>query len=308
MKYFHYFLTLMGSLAVLGCKQPQQPQVDPLDALYSRATIAANIEYRNIDSISLRLTVFAPSERLGEPPWVHYSDQKKPTLLFFHGGGWRDGEKESRVLGLMPYVSKGWVVVTADYRLLRQAPLPDIIGDCRTALNWVYAHADRFKIDTGKIVVSGESAGGHLALMTALAKNDSLYNSDAPLLKGKTVAAVINWFGITDVPEFVKDWKDKELLCKDRDTTRLNAVYALTSPVNFIDKDSPPVLTIHGTDDPIVHFIQAEQLEQKLNENKISSELIAVKGKKHGNFSAEEMTNNFDAIWKFLNETGINNK
>src|SRR5205085_7887430 len=126
----------------------------------SNTQVVSNLEYKNFDSIHLLLDVYVQAKRLGEPPWVEYSSDRKPTLLFLHGGGWTSGDKISRSLFLMPYISKGWCVVTANYRHLDQTDLPGIIGDARSALNWLYENADKYKFDTSKIIVSGESAGG----------------------------------------------------------------------------------------------------------------------------------------------------
>src|ERR1700710_204230 len=121
-------------LSLAGCGNKPDP-VDEVAALYSNTQVIGNIEYNKIDSISLLLDIYVPFTRLGEPPWVKYSDDRKPTLLFLHGGGWNSGDKISRSLFLMPYIQKGWCVVTADYRLIDKATLPQMIGDARMALN-----------------------------------------------------------------------------------------------------------------------------------------------------------------------------
>ncbi|MCB0485182.1 MAG: alpha/beta hydrolase [Flavobacteriaceae bacterium] len=285
---------------MLACKVDKEQTIDPVASLFSKTTVAAEKEYRFIDSISLKLDVFVPSKRLGESPWMAYTDGNKPTLLYFHGGGWKDGEKESRILEILPYVDKGWVVVTANYRLLKDASLPEIIGDCRTALEWVYEHANQFKMDTTKIFISGNSAGGHLALMSGLLKDDSFYGSDFSSKHKNNIAGIINWYGITDVPLFVKNWKNKQILTKD--DMSLDTIYNYTSPINFIDGTIPPILTIHGSIDSVVSFKHAEILHQKLDENNMKNKLLKIDGKKHGNFNAEEMTYIYKEIWKFTDE------
>jgi len=290
-------------VALTSCNNNTEQEVDPVAAMFSNTTIAAEKTYRKIDGISLKLDVYVPSKRLGEPPWVKQTEDKKPTLVYFHGGGWRGGEKESRALEILPYVDKGWVVVTANYRLLKQTSLPEIIGDCKTALNWVYNNADHFKIDTTKIIVSGNSAGGHLALMTALSKEDSIYKCDYPIKKRNKVAGVINWYGISDVSLFVEGWKDKHILFED--LTQLERVYKETSPLNFIDDKTIPILTVHGEIDSIVPFLHAKMLHKKLNDKGVKNKLVKINNRKHGNFDAKEMTDSFKSIWEFLEEIGI---
>lgn len=300
-------LILIIILGLTACKKKDKaPRIDPVAALFSKTTVAVEIEYRNINGISLALDVYVPSKRLGESPWVKYAEEKKPVLLYLHGGGWRSGEKESRILEFLPYVDRGWVVVTANYRLLHQASLPEIIGDCRTTLDWVYNQSDKFKIDTNKIVVTGNSAGGHLALMTALVKEDTLYRSDPSLHKKSRVAGVINWYGITDVSLFVNNWKDKEIIFGEK--YEVDSISKITSPIYNIDKNAPPVLTIHGANDKVVPFIHAEMLHQELNEHGIKNKLLKIENRKHGDFDAEEMTQIYKEIWKFLDAIGINNQ
>ena len=290
--------------SLTACRNDSEPKIDSVVALFSKTTIVAEKEYRNINGISLVLDVYSPSKRLGEYPWVKYTEQKKPVLLYIHGGGWRSGEKESRILEFLPYVDKGWVVVTVNYRLLHQASLPEIIGDCKTALNWVYDNSDKFKIDTSKIVIAGNSAGAHLALMTALSKENDLYKSEPQSFKRSKVAGVISWYGITDVSLFVKNWRDKQIIFKD--DKEFDGFYELTSPIYNIDKDTPPVLTVHGAIDEVVPVIHGEMLHERLNNEGIKNKLIKLENRKHGDFDPEEMTNIYKEIWKFLDDIGIN--
>ena len=73
-----------GMILLVACEK-QPVQIDPVAALYSDTQVIPNIEFSNIDSISLKLDVYVQTKRLGEPPWVEYSDDRKPTLLFLHG-------------------------------------------------------------------------------------------------------------------------------------------------------------------------------------------------------------------------------
>ncbi len=298
----NYWMAFLLPL-LAACGTSKEIKEDPVVALFSKTTIASGKEYRNVDGISLLLDVYVPSKRLGEEPWVRYSDERKPTLLYFHGGGWRSGDKESRVMEILPYVDKGWVVVTANYRLLGQASLPEIIGDCRTALNWVYDHANQFKIDTSKIVLAGNSAGGHLALMTAMVKDDRLYKTeDIPEGRTLSIAAIVNWYGITEVSDFVTGWGDKQII-SDNDTN-LELVYEITSPIRFVDAHTPPVLTIHGSIDKIVPFNHAENLHRILDEKGVRNRLLKIENRKHGDFTVEEMTEIYKSIWVFLEGIG----
>ncbi|HSS97751.1 MAG TPA: alpha/beta hydrolase, partial [Terriglobales bacterium] len=112
----------------------------------------SDIEYKGIQGQSLKLDVIA-IEPLSQP---------RPTLLFIHGGGWVNGNKNETTLASLPFLNQGMNTVNIDYRLASQAHAPASVEDCRCALRWIYRHAKEYGFDTNKIVVVGESAGGHL--------------------------------------------------------------------------------------------------------------------------------------------------
>ena len=90
----------------------------------------------------------------------------QPTLVFYHGGGWVAGSKDAALMSFMPWIDMGWNVVNVGYRLLRVAGAPAAVEDAQCALRYITADAQakQFNIDKSRIVVTGESAGGHLAL------------------------------------------------------------------------------------------------------------------------------------------------
>ena len=208
----------------------------------------------------------------------------------------------------MPYVEKGWAVVNIDYRLLNQAPFPTGIADCRHALNWIYENADKYKFDTSRIVVSGESAGGHLALMTAFLTNDADFAiPHHPISRELKVAAVINWFGVSDVKRLMEFWNSPSYVTNlVGDISKKDEIFQSCSPLTHINASVPPVLTIHGDADRVVPFIQATLLYEALNQCGVKNELHVVKGKQHGDFDEKETSENFQIIWKFLDDIGVN--
>lgn len=290
---------------LLSCQKATN-NIDPVAALYSETQVISNIEYSNIDSVRLTLDAYVATKRLGEPPWVEYSDKRKPTLLFLHGGGWTSGDKISRSLFLMPYVNKKWCVVTANYRHLDQTNLVGICRDARSALTWIYENAEKYKFDTTKIVVSGESAGGHLALMTGLSAEDPLFNQ-GNIKKGRKlkVAGIVNWFGVADLVKASTSWEPEYLTQVAPDPAMRDSILQVTSPINYVDSSSPPVMTIHGDLDTSAPYDQGVLLHKKLKEMGTKNYFLTIPGKKHGNFDAAEMTMIHQAIWKFLKEIGV---
>lgn len=300
----HFLFLLFLLTAFQSCKD--RNDIDRVAALYSDMQVISNIVYSNVDSVPLALDVYVPTNRLGEPPWVEYTDRRKPTLLFLHGGGWTSGDKITRSLYLMPYVDKDWCIVTANYRHLDQTDLVGIIRDTRSALEWVYENAAKYKFDTTKIVVSGESAGGHLALMTGLSSDEPGFNH--PDISGRhdlRVAAIVNWFGVVDLIKNSSNWDAPYLNAIVPNEAHRDSILRIASPITYLTKESPPIMTIHGDLDASAPYEQGVLLHQRLEELGARNYFLTIPGKKHGNFSGEEMTMIFRDIWKFLKEHGI---
>lgn len=308
MKNFLFFSsTFLFSFFLVSCVTQLPPQRDAVASLYSNSIVIPNITYLTIDSIDLHLDAYIPAKNLGGEPWVEYSNKRKPVLLYIHGGGWSGLNRSIRNLNFLPYVDKGYAVVNIDYRLIGQAPFPACIADCRYALNWIYENAEKYKFDTTKIVVSGESAGGHLALMTGFLTNDSdIAIPHKPIARKLKVAAVINWFGISDVKKLMEFWNSPSFTERlVGDMAKEEKIFASCSPLTYVNSAVPPVLTIHGDADNTVPFVHAVLLHDALKKYGVRNNLVVMKGKKHGDFDENEMSENFRSIWKFLKEIGI---
>ncbi|MEO1450174.1 MAG: alpha/beta hydrolase, partial [Bacteroidota bacterium] len=245
---------------------------------------------QTIDGVSQYLDLYVPAKQLGAEPWVEYEAPAKPVLVYFHGGGWVTGERTSRFLGLLPYLKQGWAVVNVDYRLLDETDLEGCIRDCEAALQWVLDHADTYHLDTSHLFVSGESAGGHLALMTAM-------RGHFPQING-----VINWYGVTDLAEAVNFWQDRAYLAQiiQAPLSDTLAFYRQYSPAQLAYPSTPPVITLHGTADENVPVSQAEALHQALDQAGIRNQLILIPNQKHGGFQAADYARGFEAIWDFF--------
>src|SRR6476659_9575474 len=147
------------------------------------ATIQANIPYDQYKETVLDiLQPKAPSK------------VKRPGVIVIHGGGWTGGTKESQLQPIcLRYVEKGFVVANVEYRLAKAALAPAAVTDALKAVEWFRKHAKEYNVDTKRIVVTGGSAGGHLALMVAMTPKSAKLGPPAK------VAAVVNFYGITDV-------------------------------------------------------------------------------------------------------------
>ena len=225
-----------------------------------------------------------------------------PTLIWIHGGGWTGGTKES-FAGIPSYLAMGMNVVNVEYRLARVAPAPAAVEDCRCALRWVIQHAKEYGIDVNRIVVSGGSAGGHLALTTGMLPASAGLDRQCPGPDNLKVAAIVNWYGIADVNELLDGVNMKPYAvtwlgsAPDREQ-----IATRVSPLTYVRAGLPPVLTIHGDADPTVPYTQSVRLHKALTAAGVPNELLTMPGGRHGFdcCTATQRVNAYAKIREFL--------
>jgi len=235
--------------------------------------------------------------------------QMSPVAIVIHGGGWVAGTKEDRTLECLPFMAMGFSVVNVEYRLARVAFAPAAVEDCRLALEWVFRNAATYHFDTSRVIVTGGSAGGHLALMTGLLEPGDGFDASKEWeesIPGLHVAAIINWFGITDVNELLAGPNRQDYAVSWLGTVPdREGVAKQVSPLTYVRKTSPPVLTIHGDHDQLVPYQQAVRLKHALDAAGVENTLITIPGGNHGGFSHADYVRCFAAIKDFLQKHGI---
>ncbi|MGK7931782.1 MAG: alpha/beta hydrolase fold domain-containing protein [Microcystaceae cyanobacterium] len=252
----------------------------------------ANITYLRASNVALKLDLYVPKD----------PEKPVPTLIYFHGGGWVTGKKEDAILGLLPYIEKGWGVVVVQYRLASVSHAPAAVEDCLCSLRWVIRNADKYNFDVNKIVVSGHSAGGHLALTTGMIPESEGLANQCSGEEELKVAAIINWFGVTNVEDLLSG-ENQLSVAVQWIGSRTNSleVAQRVSPIHYVRKDLPPILTIHGDADDIVPYSQATELHQALEKMDVPNELITISDGGHGRFSKNELLEIYETIHDFLN-------
>ncbi len=230
----------------------------------------------------------------------------QPTLIFIHGGGWVGGTKEQSFMSVMPWLEMGWNVVNVEYRMARVALAPAAVEDCLCALRWVAAQAKTYNIDTSRLVLSGESAGGHLSLTTGMIPESAGLDRQCPGAPLPKVAAIVDWFGITDVVDLLDGPNRKTYAVAwlssmpDREE-----IARRVSPLTYVRPGLPPVIAIQGDADPIVPYQHSVRLMEALAKVDVPHELVTIPGGKHGGFSPEERTKAYLAIREFLAKNGL---
>jgi acetyl esterase/lipase len=267
--------------------------------------IESDVTYTVSDGHESKLDIIVP---YGEP-------EPRPTLLYIHGGGWVQGNKEMMTLSFLPYLEMGFSVVNVEYRLADVALAPAAVEDTRCALRWVHDNADRYGFDRDKIVVSGHSAGGHLSLMTGLLPAEAGFDRRCPAINPDApgpvdshepempVAGIINWFGVTDVADLVDgpNAKAYAVMWFGAMSDRMDLARRV-SPLEYVRPGLPPVLTIHGNADALVPYEHGARLHEALLAAGGVSVLHTVPGGGHGFFAREANHAADAAIREFLHE------
>jgi acetyl esterase/lipase len=259
-------------------------------SLMNKYNVIPNITYQTSNNYDDKLDVYVPRD-----------DGQHPTLFYIHGGGWVSGSKEDRALSVFPFLEKGWTVVNVEYRMARVSLAPAAVEDCLCALRWVIQHAKEYKIDTTRIVAMGNSAGGHLALTTGMLPASAGLERQCPGSEDLKVAAILDWYGITDVNELLNGpnmrpyavtWlgsqPDREQIAKR------------VSPLTYVRAGLPPIMIIQGNADPVVPYTQSVRLNKALDDAGVPHEFVTIPGGDHGQFSGPEMDMIYMHVWAFL--------
>lgn len=304
-----FALTSAPGLAQDGAAQDRAAQ-DALRTavlLSHEMAVEANITYLRASGQELKLDVYRP--------WRD-STARLPVVLNFHGGGWVAGNRESRALAALPYLQMGFAVVNVQYRLANVALAPAAVEDTLCALQWVGRNAERYRFDLERVVTTGDSAGGHLALATAMIPPDSPFANQCAFTEGSwsgpyrnaapKVKAVVNWYGITDVADMLQGPNIRSYAVGWFGSLpgRLALAKEL-SPLSHVRAGGPAVFTIHGDADKLVPYAHGVRLKSALDKAGVSNVLHTVKDGGHGGFTLEQQVVIFGEIQSFLRRRGI---
>jgi acetyl esterase/lipase len=193
-----------------------------------------------------------------------------PVLIQVHGGGWTIGDKSQQGLLLMNRMAaRGWVCVAVNYRLAPKHPFPAQIIDVKRAIAWTREHIGEYGGDPSYMVITGGSAGGHLAALVGLTANDPAFqpgfeDSDT------SVQACVPFYGAYDLANVMQTKAGSQRLdrflartvfkSKDRDA------FESATPLLHARADAPPFFVIHGAHDSLVPVAEAREMVARLRD------------------------------------------
>lgn len=224
------------------------------------------------------------------------------VIITIHGGAWAQGDKSDFAAYIDTLKSRlpGYAIININYRLSNSTTIffPTQENDVKAAIEFIYSKRSEFNI-SDKFVLLGASAGGHLALLQA-------YKYSSPI----KIKAVVDFFGPTDItdlynnPASILVPASTIALIVGATPTTNPAIYQQSSPVNFVNAQSPPTIILHGGLDPVVSPNQSIALKNLLQAAGVTHEYVFYATESHG-WTGTNLADSFDKITAFLN-TNVN--
>ncbi|WP_412543879.1 alpha/beta hydrolase [Longispora sp. K20-0274] len=207
----------------------------------------------------------------------------RPAVVWVHGGGWNLGDRGEAPMWHRWLNDRGYAVFAIDYRLAPPARWDQAPGDVRCAVGWVKAHAERYQVDPGRVMLIGGSAGGNLALMGAYADERVKPSCD---VGDTSVRAVAAFYPATDVAGVWRDSGFPNVRGWAENYTggtpeQQPEHYRLASPVGYVRPGLPPTLLMHGERDHIVPYPQSPELAARLTAAGVANELVSIPYAEH---------------------------
>lgn len=247
----------------------QAPQVLPQSLSIEGAVTHV---YKNVNGAELRLHIFNPPN--------HSSSARRPAILFFFGGGWANGNVEQFVPQSKNLAERGMVAIVADYRVLgRHGTSPfEAMADAKSAIRWVRSRAKELGIDSERIVASGGSSGGHIALSAAVF--DGFEDASQDLTVSSKPSALVLFNPVVD---------STHGLPAERFADRGKE----GSPLHHLRAGLPATLILHGKADTTVPYADVDRFCAETRKYGNECSLFGYEGAIHGFFNPQ----NADGKW-----------
>lgn len=270
---------------VLAVLASPAPAADPsrLPDLDRRLDIA----YATVNGEKLRLDLMMP--KAGGP---------HPLVVCLHGGAWRFSSRKelSEPCDWVPtnspdecylelLASRGYAAASVGYRLAPKSKFPAPVADAKAALRFLRANAAALNLDPDRVAVLGFSAGAHVAAMVACTAGRPEFDPGLYPDQSDRVRCAVNFYGPTDLSLYADTPGLEQIYLVPFLGATASAnpdAYRRASPLEYVSKDAPPFLTIHGTADLVVPVIHGERLHAKLVAAGTKSAFLPVKGEGHG--------------------------
>lgn len=265
----------LASMATISCATLRAYTADAAEA----AAVVRDVEYARVGAERLALNLHKSA-----------GTQRSPLIVWVHGGAWRSGSRES--MPLAGLVAQGYAVASVDYRLSPVAPFPAQVHDIKAAIRFLRAKQTELGVDARRIAIAGDSAGGHLAALVGVSGAVEELEGDVGHFDAESsaVQAIVSFYGASNLTTILAQSTPHGLgvripalqLLLGGQPEDKPELARLASPVTHVDASDPPVLLLHGDQDPQMPINQSHELVGKYEEFKLPVEFEVVHGGAHG--------------------------
>jgi len=237
-----------------------------------------DLVYARIDGKSLALDLYLPT-----------GVQAPPLLVWVHGGAWTTGSKAS----VPPvFLANGFAVASVDFRQSTEARFPAQVHDIKAAIRYLRANAPAYGYRADKIAIAGDSSGGHLAALVGVTNDHRELEGtvgDNPK-QSSSIQAIVSYYGASDLRTILAQSTPFGLNMRRPALERLLGALpdqvpelaALASPVSHVDAQDPPLMLLHGDQDPQMPINQAHELQGAYEKLGLDVTFVVVHGAGHG--------------------------
>jgi dipeptidyl aminopeptidase/acylaminoacyl peptidase len=261
---FQFFMVLSIGLLTYSCKKKDPTPNDTSTTAVTHNNVSYGPHARH------KMDVYLPANR---------DTVNTKVFIWIHGGAWSDGDKSefANMKATMDFYFPNYAFISLNYRLFDANTgankFPAQEEDVQAAVTFIKTKLSEWKV-SDKVVIAGGSAGGHLALLQAYKHNeDGLIKACVSYFPPTELVSFypFNWFSLLVMTGVTGGSPDEQ-----------PAIYASSSPVNFITSQSVPTIFFHGTTDDVVPIDQSVQLENKLIEFEVPHDYLYIEGEGHG--------------------------
>ncbi len=235
--------------------------------------------YATIDGTTLKLDLIMPPRAV-----------KPKLIVWVHGGAWRGGSKSD--VPIRGLVDEGFAIASVDYRLSPVARFPAQVHDIKAAIRFLRARRDEYGYDADHITIAGSSAGGHLAALVGVTNGHKELEGKVGehLDQSSAVQSIVSFYGMSNLTTILDQSTPHglkvrvpalELLLGGPKSERTELA-RLASPVFHVDGNDPPLLLLHGDQDPQAPINQSHELEGRYEACGLTCRFVVIHGGKHG--------------------------
>ncbi|MFC1490394.1 prolyl oligopeptidase family serine peptidase [Candidatus Latescibacterota bacterium] len=271
-------LLLFGSMINVTFAQPMTGMMPQTEGM----KVEQNIPYVENGHENQVLDIYLPEQ---------HSDKPLPLMIWIHGGAWMGGSQS--MVPVLYLVEKGFAVASIQHRFSSHAIWPAQAHDCKAAIRFLRANAEKYNFDPDRFGIGGDSSGGHLAALVGTSNDvkeleGNLGNADF----SSNVQTVVDWFGPTDLLIMGDQAGPNSMIQHESASSpesmlvggpiQENKELAKTAnPITFIDKNDPPFLIMHGDNDQLVPLAQSVVLAKALIDAGVETTMQTVPGAGH---------------------------